>query len=115
MARKFIVLKRGQFYDPNTQLRLKAGKPVPHPPEIGPLTREWIACGGIKVIDPTPPAPPEPEPMEEKAPFEERVQAMMEKYTMAELRAKLRDNDIRFSWNAKEQNLAEKLVEANLE
>lgn len=115
MARKLLVLKRGSFYDPNTRLRLSAGKPVPHPPTIGPLTREWIACGGILVVDEIPAPPPEPQPMEPEVPIQDRVAAVLEKYSLAELRAKLRDADIRFSWNAKEPNLAEKLVEAGLE
>lgn len=115
MARKMLVLQRGHFYDPNTKLRLSAGKPVPHPPVIGPLTRERIACGGILVIDEKPPPPPEPKPMEPEVPVQDRVAAVLEKYSLAELRAKLRDANIRFSWNAKEPNLAEKLVEAGLE
>lgn len=115
MARKMLVLQRGHFYDPNTKLRLSAGKPVPHPPVIGPLTRERIACGGILVIDEKPPPPPEPKPVKLEVPFETRVAATLKKYSLLELRQKLRDNEIRFSWNAKEQNLAEKLVEADLE
>jgi hypothetical protein len=107
--------ERGAFYDPDTGFRLRGGKAKPHPPAIGKITREWIAAGGIVVFDenPPPPSPPEPEP--EVSPFEERVQKVMDKYGLAELRAKLRDNEIKFSWNAKEQNLAEKLVEAGVE
>jgi len=117
MARKMVRLRneQGSFYDPDTGFRLRGAKAVPHPASVGALTREWIAAGGIVVFDPKPPPPPKAKPEVQEIPFEERVRAVLEQYSLAEMRLKLRDNEIRFSWNAKEQNLAEKIVEAGLE
>lgn len=68
----------------------------------------------------TPPIP-EPEPEEKEEPVsapgrsrEDRIEAVMEEFTRDELRDKLKDADIKFSWRALERNLAEKVVDADL-
>ena len=114
MAKLARLSKPGHFYDPDTRFRMVYGEEVPLPVSPGKMTKDWIRGGGILLRNPDP-KPPKVEVVDPEVEREAKIERVRDKYTLAELRESLKENDIKFSWRALERNLAEKFVDAGLE
>lgn len=114
MAKLARLARRCKFYDPDTKFRLSYGEEKPLPAGAGVLTKEWIQGGGILLRDKTP-KPPKEEKIDPEVVREQKIERAMADNSLEDLRSKLQGADVRFSWRARERNLAEKVVDAGLE
>lgn len=125
-----VKLKKGvgNFADPITHFRLRAGEVKALPPfkALGPKTQEWLNGGGLVIVengtefeDEPAARPPASEPSDEGEPGVDPASRelseddLVEMHTIEQLREMCDDLEIEYSKHHNQRSLARKILEVS--